>query len=227
MSRSLFTSRHGGFSSNEFESFNLALHVGDNAKTVDSNRDLLAKELGIKRSKLFFMNQVHGSRVVEIDESSSYLDEPEADALFTRRSGTALAVLTADCIPLLLSSPSAIAAVHIGRKGLIAGVLEATLDKFKSYGITSSQISALLGASICGTCYQVSLEIYRQVVDQIEQCATDENKRCLDLEAGVISILKSRGITWSSRGECSKHSPGYFSFRRDNKTGRQAGVIIR
>ena len=173
------------------------------------------------------MNQVHGSRVVEIDEKSSYLDEPEADALFTRRSGIALAVLTADCIPLLLSSPSAIAAVHIGRKGLIAGVLEATLDKFESYGITSSQISALLGASICGTCYQVSLEIYRQVVEQIEQCATDENKRCLDLEAGVISILKSRGITWSSRGECSKHSPGYFSFRRDNKTGRQAGVIIR
>ena len=217
MSRSLFTSRHGGLSSNEFESFNLALHVGDDANTVESNRDLLAKELGIKRSELFFMNQVHGSRVVEIDESSTYLDEPEADALFTRRSGIALAVLTADCIPLLLSSPSAIAAVHIGRKGLIAGVLEAT----------SSQISALLGASICGTCYQVSLEIYRQVVDQIEQCATDENKRCLDLEAGVISILKSRGITWSSRGECSKHSPGYFSFRRDNKTGRQAGVIIR
>ncbi|MFZ9142496.1 MAG: polyphenol oxidase family protein, partial [Candidatus Nanopelagicaceae bacterium] len=154
MSRSLFTSRHGGLSSNEFESFNLALHVGDDAKTVESNRDLLAKELGIKRSELFFMNQVHGSRVVEIDENSSYLDEPEADALFTRRSGIALAVLTADCIPLLLSSPTAIAAVHIGRKGLIAGVLEATLDKFESYGITSSQISALLGASICGTCYQ-------------------------------------------------------------------------
>ena len=87
MSRSLFTSRHGGLSRSEFESFNLALHVGDDAKTVESNRDLLAKELGIKRSQLFFMNQVHGSRVVEIDESSSYLDEPEADSLFTRRSG--------------------------------------------------------------------------------------------------------------------------------------------
>jgi len=227
MSRSLFTSRHGGLSSNEFESFNLALHVGDDAKTVESNRDLLAKKLGLKRSELFFMNQVHGSRVVEIDESSSYLDEPEADALFTRRSGIALAVLTADCIPLLLSSPSAIAAVHIGRKGLIAGVLEATLEKFESYGITSSQISALLGASICGNCYQVSLDIYRQVSSQIEQCATDESKRCLDLEAGVISILRSRAITWSSSGECSKHSSGYFSYRRDSKTGRQAGVIIK
>ena len=147
--------------------------------------------------------------------------------MFTRRSGVALAVLTADCIPLLLSSPSAIAAVHIGRKGLIAGVLEATLEKFESYGIASNQISASLGASICGNCYQVSLEIYRQVVGQIEQCATDESRRCLDLEAGVISILKDREITWSSKGECSKHSLGYFSFRRDNKTGRQAGVIIR
>ena len=62
---------------------------------------------------------------------------------------------------------------------------------------------------------------------QIEQCATDESRRCLDLEAGVISILKDRAITWSSQDECSKHSQGYFSFRRDKKTGRQAGVIIR
>ena len=227
MSRSLFTSRHGGFSRNEYESFNLAKHVGDDAEVVESNRELLAKELGIDRSNLFFINQVHGARVVEIDESSSYLQELDADALFARRSGVALAVLTADCIPLLLSSPSAIAAVHIGRKGLIAGVLEATLEKFQSYGIASNQISASLGASICGNCYQVSLEIYRQVVGQIEQCATDESRRCLDLEAGVISILKDREITWSSKGECSKHSLGYFSFRRDNKTGRQAGVIIR
>jgi YfiH family protein len=227
MSRSLFTSRFGGLSKGEFESFNLALHVGDDAEIVESNRELLARELGIKRSELFFMNQVHSSTVVEIDEGASYLDEPAADALFTRRSGIALAVLTADCIPLLLSSPSAIAAVHIGRKGLVAGVLEATLEKFESYGIAFTQLSALLGASICGDCYQVSLEIYRQVVGQIAQCATDESKRCLDLEAGVISILRERGITVSSIGECSKHSPGYFSFRRDSRTGRQAGVIIR
>jgi len=227
MSRSLFTSRHGGFSSNEFQSLNLASHVGDEAIVVEANRELLARELGIKRSDLFFMRQVHGSKVAEIDESSSHLQEPEADALFTKRSGIALAVLTADCIPLLLSSPSAIAAVHIGRKGLVAGVVEATLERFESYGIVPSEISASLGASICGNCYQVSLEIYRQVVNQIGKCATDEEKRCLDLEAGVISILKERGIVWSSTGQCSKHSPGYFSYRRDAKTGRQAGVIIR
>lgn len=229
MSRSLFTSREGGVSSAPYLSFNLATHVGDDVEAVHKNREILAASLGIVRHSLFFMNQVHGRDVAVIDENSSSADLPAVDALFTTSKGIALVTLVADCIPLLLHSPRAVAAVHVGRKGLIAGVFQETLKHFHNHGIDSSEIKAELGPSICGRCYEVDQILYQEVVSILPSTSTTyqstAGKPSLDIEAGLISLLKSHGIQWNSSHLCTVHDSGYFSYRRDGITGRQAGVI--
>ena len=122
MARALFTNRDGGQSTGPYRDFNLALHVGDDPAVVARNRSLLAASLGIPATSLRFMNQSHGSRVAIVGTSEKTAELPEADALFTQQSGVALVVLVADCIPLLLVSDQGVAAVHVGRKGLVAGI---------------------------------------------------------------------------------------------------------
>ena len=223
MSRSLFTSRDGGVSSAPYESFNLATHVGDDGGAVLENRKTLARIYGLPVENLFFMNQVHGREVAIIDDNSNSSKIPTVDALFTQRRDVGLVTLVADCIPLLLHSDKAVAAVHVGRQGLVKGVFEATLAVFESHGISSREIQAELGPSICAKCYEVDEAMYNDVTRQIP--ATASQNSCLNIEAGLISLLDKSGIAWSSLGKCTSHGQGYYSYRRDGITGRQAGVI--
>jgi YfiH family protein len=225
MSRSFFTSRNGGVSVAPYESLNLALHVGDSPDVVLRNREILATTLGIASSDLYFMNQVHGNAVAEITESTSSSSLPTVDALFTMVSGKYLVTLIADCIPLLLRSHRAVAAVHVGRQGLVCGVFEKSLETFNRYGIANSEISAELGPSICGQCYEVDEQMHRDVTTQIPATAHNAAARSLNIESGLIAKLEAAGISWKSAGLCTLHDPGYFSYRRDGVTGRQAGVI--
>lgn len=229
MSRSLFTSREGGVSTAPYFSFNLAQHVGDDGDSVTANRAILAGQLGLSTLSLYFMNQVHGRSVAVIDENSSADDAPDVDALFTTLPGVALVTLVADCIPLLMHSSRAIAAVHVGRRGLVEGVFQATLEVFIEHGISTDEIRAEIGPSICGRCYEVDEALYRDVITVIPAAATGHKSRqgkpCLDIEAGLGSLLDIAGISWSSTNLCTMHDVGYFSYRRDGVTGRQAGVI--
>ena len=225
MSRSLFTSRNGGVSVAPFESFNLAVHVGDDPSAVQRNREILATQLGIASSDLYFMNQIHGNDVAEVTELTPSSNVPTVDALFTTVPGKYLVTLIADCIPLLLRSDRAVAAVHVGRQGLVCGAFEKSLEVFDKHGIKTSEIKAELGPSICGRCYEVDAEMYEDVINQIPATAHNTAARSLNIEAGLISKLDAVGISWKSSGLCTVHDPGYFSYRRDGVTGRQAGVI--
>ena len=225
MSRSLFTSRNGGVSVAPFESFNLAVHVGDDPSAVQRNREILATQLGIASSDLYFMNQIHGNDVAEVTELTPSSNVPTVDALFTTVPGKYLVTLIADCIPLLLRSDRAVAAVHVGRQGLVCGAFEKSLEVFGKHGIKTSEIKAELGPSICGRCYEVDAEMYEDVINQIPATAHNTAARSLNIEAGLISKLDAVGISWKSSGLCTVHDPGYFSYRRDGVTGRQAGVI--
>ena len=120
--------------------------MGDSAETVARNRELLSKITG----PIQFMNQVHGDEVVEV---KSIGDDPTCDALITRAPGIALAVMVADCIPLLLSASTVIGAVHVGRRGLMNSVAVKAVDAMRNLG--ADQIHAQLGPSICGRCYEV------------------------------------------------------------------------
>ncbi|MGA1689219.1 MAG: peptidoglycan editing factor PgeF [Candidatus Nanopelagicaceae bacterium] len=225
MARTLFTSRLGGTSSPPFDSLNLALHVGDDSAAVAKNRETLASIVGLPRKQLFFMTQVHGHEVVVINKDSDSNQAPEADALFTTEPGIALVTLIADCTPLLLKSNRAVAAVHVGRKGLVAEVLEETLRVFKEHGIEPSDLDAEIGPSICADCYEVDLQTYREVVEKNPASATDETRRCLDVAGGLKSRLERYRINYKASDVCVNHTPGYFSYRRDGVTGRQAGVV--
>lgn len=226
MARRLFTNRLGGVSKPPFESFNLALHVGDDAIAVAENRSRLAALIGVSPEKIFFMNQVHGRDVAIIDEGSDPSATPSVDALFTEVPGLALVTLIADCVPVLLYSEGAVAAVHIGRKGLVAGVLDSALEHFHRNEIPHSAIFAELGPSICGDCYEVDIESYHEVVESHPAAATSEAQRCVDVAAGIRAQLKRYGIGFKQSPLCVMHDPGYFSYRRDGVTGRQAGVVL-
>lgn len=225
MANTLFTTRIGGVSSPPYDSFNLAAHVGDDPSSVARNREILAKQIGIDISKIFFMNQVHGKEVAVITEDSDPNLAPTADALFTTLTGRALVTLIADCTPLLLKSKDGIAAVHVGRKGLIAEVLEATIGVFNEHGISNSSISAEIGPSICRSCYEVDLATYRDVVSRNPATATDETRHCLDISGGLQDRLKTFGISFKVAPLCVAHDPGFFSYRKYEITGRQAGVV--
>lgn len=215
-----FTDRTGGLSTGAFLSNNVATHVGDDLTTVMANRARLESDLALP---IQFMEQVHGNKVAKVD--NQIISPPIADALVTARTGIALAVMVADCIPLLLSSADAVAAVHVGRKGLMNEVALAAIDQMRAYG--SSDISANVGPSICGTCYEVSQEIYDEVCRKFPLAAsrTSDGGFSLDLSRALIDQLENHGITVIDQGRCTVENKDLFSYRRDGVSGRQVGVV--
>jgi copper oxidase (laccase) domain-containing protein len=124
----IFTNRLGGVSKSPFDSANLGLHVGDDPHDVAVNRVTLETQIG---QPIVFMNQVHGDTVVLVEDNQV---RPTCDALITTHRRLAVAVLVADCIPLLLKSDVAVAAVHVGRKGLMNGIARKTIDAMRDLG---------------------------------------------------------------------------------------------
>ncbi len=214
-----FTNRTGGASSGAFASLNLGTHVFDDLPTVLANRAVLAAQVG----PIQYMTQVHGNRVVVIEEVTD--EDPTADALVTGIPGVSLAVQVADCIPLLLHSGESVAAVHVGRKGLVNGVALAALETMRDMG--SSEITAIIGPSICGNCYEVSQEIYDEVTALHPAAAsrTAQGTAALDLPAALRVLLESQSIAFIDESRCTLENDDLYSYRRDGVTGRQAGII--
>jgi YfiH family protein len=198
---------------------NLALHTGEDPITVHANRSSLSRDLQIPTIQ--FMHQTHSDVVLTVNSASEI--DLEADALVTQQPGLGLAVLVADCIPLLLSSPTCVAAVHVGRVGMTNGIIDKTLDLME--GLGARGIFAWIGPSICGNCYEVSPEMYDEVTTFFPGSATSATQHALDLPRGTIQILRERGIDTHALGLCTRENSQFFSYRRDKSTGRQAGVI--
>jgi len=192
--------------------------VGDSPETVARNRELLSKITG----PIQFMNQVHGDEVVEV---KSIGDDPICDALITRKPGIALAVMVADCIPLLLSSSTVVGAVHVGRRGLMNSVAVKAVDAMRKLG--ADQIHAQLGPSICGRCYEVPQELADEVVAKHPAASSLTNNLtpALDLSRALIADLVASGVTYEASTICTLENDEYFSYRRHNITGRNAGVV--
>lgn len=194
---------------------NLGAHVGDDPAVVASNRALLGPTQ--------FMNQVHGYEVVVI---SHLLDQdPTCDAMITMTRGIQLAVMVADCIPLLLISKEAVAAVHVGRAGLVNRVAIKTLHQMRSLG--AIEVHAILGPSICGRCYEVPFDMQQDVIADHPRAyaTTGHGTPSLDLPAALIADLLSEGVSYEASAVCTLEDPLYYSHRRNNPTGRFAGVV--
>jgi len=219
VSFTFFTDRLGGYSQGDFSSLNLALHVDDDPDAVLRNRELISDKYG----PTVYMNQVHGNDVALITQESA--QTPTCDALITTVAGITLAVLTADCIPLLLTSENVIAAVHVGRRGLVNGVTRKTIEKMRELG--AATITAQLGASICGTCYEVDQKTCDDVVAQYPKAQSQSARgtTALDLSKALVAELAELSITCEVDTRCTNEDPNLFSYRKSHRTGRQAGLI--
>lgn len=228
-----FTDRHGGVSEPPYATLNLGLHVGDDPEAVVENRRRLGDLLGGR--PVVWMDQVHGRKVVFVDAPVEG-PVPETDALVTSTPGLVLAVLAADCVPVLLRGPSAntaggevIAAAHAGRRGLQLGVVEAVVSRMSSLGVQPREITASLGPSVCGKCYEVPATMRDEVaaVAPAAIATTRSGRPALDLRAGLVQQLNALGVgKVQVDPTCTLESASHFSHRRDQRTGRQAGLIV-
>ncbi|MET7885458.1 peptidoglycan editing factor PgeF [Streptomyces avermitilis] len=225
-----FTDRWGGVSAVPYEELNLGGAVGDDSDAVRTNRELAAKSLGLDPVRVVWMNQVHGPDVAVVDEPWGAAPVAEVDAIVTRRRGLALAVLTADCTPVLLADPVAgvAAAAHAGRPGMIAGVVPAAVDAMVELGADPSRIVARTGPAVCGRCYEVP-DAMRAEVAGVEPAAYAETgwgTPAVDVSAGVHAQLERLGVRDREQSPvCTLESGDHFSYRRDCTTGRLAGYV--
>jgi YfiH family protein len=223
------TTRAGGSSRPPYDTFNLGDHVGDEPTAVAANRKRLAAELGLSKDRVAWMEQVHGRTATVVDGSETGPAEA-ADALVTAEPGLAVAVLVADCVPILLSDATAgvVGAVHAGRVGARVGVLPAALDAMRSVGAQAHRIEALLGPAICGDCYEVPAAMAEDVEKHLpgSACRSRKGTPGLDLRAGLWRQLADLGIgKIGVDPRCTVEDKTLFSYRRDGSTGRIAATI--
>ncbi len=220
-----FTTRADGVSSSPYDSLNVAYHVGDVAAYVDGNRALVEKRAG---APVAYMSQVHGNNVSVVSDAGQ---APESDALVTATPGLAVAVMVADCVPILMhdAGTGAVAAVHAGRMGVDNGIVAATVDALHALGAKNRTISVNIGPAICGACYEVPADMQGALASRwpSAHATTSWGTPSLDLPAAVWSQIADVGIHNISRIHmCSREREDMFSHRRDGATGRFAGVIV-
>lgn len=220
------TTRAGGVSAPPYDSFNLGDHVGDDPAAVAANRARLAAAIG---HPLIWMNQVHGDRVEVVDGLRDAAVD-DTDALVTAEPGLALAVLSADCVPVLMADARAgvVAAVHAGRVGAAAGVVARTLEAMLGVGAHADDISALLGPAVSGRNYEVPAAMADEVEAALpgSRTTTSAGTPGLDLRAGIACQLKDLGVTAIDIDpRCTVDDTSLFSHRRGAPTGRMASVV--
>ncbi|MFI6643792.1 peptidoglycan editing factor PgeF [Streptomyces sp. NPDC050504] len=225
-----FTDRWGGVSAVPYEELNLGGAVGDDPAAVLANRELAAKSLGLDPALVVWMNQVHGYDVEVVEGPWGDGAVPAADAVVTARRGLALAVLTADCVPVLLADPVAgvVGAAHAGRPGMVDGVVPAAVAAMAELGAEPSRIVARTGPAVCGRCYEVPQEM-RAEVAVTEPAAFSETSwgtPAVDVAAGVHAQLEALGVRDRRASDvCTLESGDHYSYRRDRTTGRLAGYV--
>ena len=240
-----------------YGALNLGLHVNDNAKTVLNNRMHLLSAINEQLAatqrqpidSLHWLNQVHGKQIHDIDATALAMRPLDADAMVSCQVKLGLAVMTADCVPIVLYQPATgqIAAIHAGWQGLACGVIKATVERFSSF----EPIMAWIGVCIS----QENYEVGRQVRDKLltgcienqtlaaQHLESFEERYVLASEADKIKLnlpqlaadqLNAAGIKVSNESAipCSYADPHYYSYRRQTHlqqpaTGRMALVIVR
>ncbi|QNG18536.1 peptidoglycan editing factor PgeF [Rhodococcus triatomae] len=227
--RRVVTSRAGGVSAEPYGSFNLGDHVGDDPAAVAANRARLAGRIGVEPDHLIWMEQIHSRTVTVVSEPRSTPVEA-TDALVTAVPGLALATLSADCVPLLLSDDEAgvIAAAHAGRVGARIGIVPRVLEAMVRQGARLDRIGVLLGPAASGRQYEVPVGMQADVEAHLPGSAvrTEKGTPGLDLRAGIRRQLLAAGVAGVAEDpRCTIEDQSLFSHRRGAPTGRQAAVI--
>lgn len=237
--RAAFTLRHGGCSAPPCDSFNLALHVGDAPDAVAANRRRLRLALDLPAEPVW-LQQVHGAQVHDADAPAGAGGSgapPVADAAVTRRAGGVLAIMVADCLPVLFCSTDGqrLGAAHAGWRGLAAGVLERTIE---AMGTLAGELHAWIGPAIGPARFEVGGEVREALLaggwaDDASAVAAFERNvagrwQC-DLAALARRRLARLGVGSVTGGEwcTARDASRFFSHRRDGRTGRMAALVWR
>jgi len=226
--KAVSSTRHGGVSLPPYDTLNLGDHVGDRQHSVYRNRQLLLHQLGLSRQSLQWLRQVHG---VDVYASAGHRgDAPQADAAVTSCTRVACAVLTADCLPVLFAGKdgNTIAAAHAGWRGLYAGILESTLEKFAQ----PQDVQVWLGPAIGPDAFEVGEEVRVYFLKKFAGCgdnfrAGSPGKWYANLYGLARHILAEKGLSDVYGGHCCTYSGSeqFFSYRREGVTGRMATLI--
>ena len=228
------TLRSPGLSEGKFAGLNLGTHVGDDPQAVEQNRQMLSAALG-DRVMPVYINQVHGCNVIEIN-SDDYRKaclqtahtnlSSDADVLYTRDQNLALVIQVADCLPILLADKNGreVAAIHAGWRGLAAGIIRHTLEKFESNSLT-----AWLGPAIGPCHYEVDNAVYDRFTSTTAFKPCGDNVHwMMSLETVAKEQLLEAGLDESdivATSTCTYCHEDYFSYRREGQTGRFAALI--
>ena len=225
---------------------NLALHVGDDPAAVLQRRRALEQRMQVPAASLRFMNQVHSAEVVSVTAATEPegagkagfggsnapgSDTPTADALVSPDGSAPLAVMVADCVPVVLAGHNGTGVVtavaHAGRRGLLDGILTNTVREMRGAGATG--LRAWIGPSVCGQCYEVPGTMLEEsaAILPVLRSRTRWGTPALDLPAGAEAQLVSLGVDVVRVPGCTLESEDLYSHRRSSASGRFAGLIWR
>jgi YfiH family protein len=226
--RAMATTRAGGASRGAYARLNLATRVGDEPRTVESNRAALRRHLP---SDPVWLEQVHGTKVVDAEDAASQSLPVRADGAVTRTRRRICAVLTADCLPVLLASRAGdvVGIAHAGWRGLASGVIEATLQRM---AVPPADVMAWLGPGISQSAYEVGQDVYDAFVGR-DAGAREAFRPAAPgrFQADLYALARRR---LGAAGVASVHGGGYctygeperfYSYRRDRTTGRMATLV--
>ena len=208
---------------------NLAFHVPDDRDAVLLRRRDLERDLGLGPKRFSYMDQIHSATVLEVAEDSRDTGIPTCDALLSGNAAAPLAVMVADCVPVVFvgtGEHGALSAVaHAGRRGLLEGILGATAERMRAAG--ARRIEAWIGPAICGACYEVPEAMAAEACAQRPGIGsrTRRGTAGLDLPHAAATELRDLGVGVTESGICTLENEDYFSYRRDPRTGRLAGLV--
>jgi len=229
----IFTNRFGGVSQKPFDSLNIATHVGDNIKYVTANRKILAKKYNFNSENLIYMEQIHSNNI-EVIKTNNNKKILQCDGIITNLKNTPLMVMVADCVPILFYDPKQkiIGAVHAGRNGTFLKIVQKTISKMqKEFNSNPKDILVSLGTGINKCCYEIDLNLAKIAIKNFGKKYIEirEEKYYLDLQQLNLYQLLESGIVQENidiSKICSCCDNSYFSYRREQKTGRFAGVVM-
>jgi YfiH family protein len=207
---------------------NVGDHVGDDPRNVERNRAGIARaaELPVPEAWVW-LRQVHGADVHDASAPTG-TPPPEADAAVTATRGLPLAIVTADCAPIVIANDGAVAVVHAGHRGLANGVIDAAVADVRATG--TGEVHAFLGPCIHAARYEFGVADLAPLVEQYGTAIagrTDGGTPALDIPAAVRIALERLGVTALHDSDvCTSATPSYFSHRRDGATGRQVTVTM-
>jgi YfiH family protein len=232
-----FMGRRGGKSDGPYAGLNVSYRVGDDPKIVSQNVCDMKQAVGIHDGRIITMKQVHGEQIIEV-KSKNIKEAGEGDGMMTREKDAFLAVLTADCVPIVFVVPQQkiTAVVHAGWRGTLAGIAAKMVQLLnREHGTSSDGVEAALGPAIGPCCYEVKEDVSRPLIQRwgkiAEPCVeTREGQSYLDLRRLNRAILEQAGVPSEQIhhvGPCTSCTPDeFFSYRREKKeTGRQISFI--